>query len=333
MDAHGEEGSYEARHPSPRQAGGAGCPRRQEEADARRRGRVGSARAQDLALTLPARTAYDVWLLLIADEELYRATLTGKHRDLAGSRGLTSEHLTILDAFRAERGTRWNVENLRFRAALEVRATLLSYMPRTLRLLCKGDEAWEQEVCFEYLAFNRWQELGHFRLSECERFGEYTRDRIMKRRTPPRHLEAVLTFELGVVRALKRTATIGPDAWPAPWKPDDDELAGARIARGPAVEIIETPVDLGEWVRTGDPLVGEPRPQPATFLVYVPSLALPHRTKILSEGSKAVLEAFDGSRATAEIASSMEADYGIERGELFSLVRVWLNEGILALSR
>jgi hypothetical protein len=268
---------------------------------------------------------------LIADEELYRATIAGRHRELAESRALTPEQLTILDAFRAERGTCWNIENLRFRAALEVRATLLSYMVRTLRLLCRNNEAWEQEVCFEYLAFHRWQELGHFRLAECERFGEYTRERIMKRRVPPPHLDAVMTFELGVVRALKRTAKIAPGAWPSPQTLDDNELAAARLVRGPAVELIEMPVDISEWIRTGDPLVGEPRPQPATFLAYVPSLALAHRTKKLGEGSRVVFEAFDGSRATAEIASALEAEHGIARGELFSLARVWLDEGILAL--
>jgi hypothetical protein len=269
---------------------------------------------------------------LIADEELYRATIAGRHRDLAESRALTPEQLTILDAFHAERGTRWNIENLRFRAALEVRATLQSYMVRTLRLLCRSNEAWEQEVCFEYLAYHRWQELGHFRLTECERFGEYTRERIMKRRVPPPHLDAVLTFELGVVHALKRTATMAPDAWPSGFcKLDDDELAEARIVRGPTVVLVETPVDISEWVRTGDPLVGEPRPAPATFLAYVPSLAVAHRTKKLSEGSRVVFEAFDGTRTTAEIASTMEAEHGIERGDLFSLARAWLDEGILAL--
>ncbi len=240
--------------------------------------------------------------------------------------------MTILDAFRAERGTRWNIENLRFRAALEVRATLLSYMVRTLRLLCRNIEPWEQELCFEYLAFHRWQELGHFRLTECERFGEYTRERIMKRRVPPPHLDAVLTFELGVVRALKRTATIATDAWPSPRKLDDDALAGARIVRGPTVELIETPVELSEWIRTGDPLVGEPRPEPATYLAYVPSLEVAHRTKKLGEGSRLVFEAFDGTRTTAEIAATLEAEHGLRRGELFSLARVWLDEGILALT-
>lgn len=267
---------------------------------------------------------------MIADEELYRATLAGTHRSLASNRGLNDEQLAILDAFRGERGTIWNIENLRFRSALEVRATLVSYMPRTLRLLCNGDEAWQQDVCFEYLAYYRWKELGHFRLAECERFGEYTRERIMKRRIPPPHLEAVLAFELATVRVLKRTAEISASAWPAPWTPDDDELAAARIGRGPAAEIVEVPVDLRQWVQTGDPLVGTPGPEPITFLLYVPSLAHTHRTKILSEGSKVALEAFDGRRTTADIAAALEDEYGIEREQLFSLVRSWLDERILA---
>src|SRR5438045_1203344 len=137
-------------------------------------------------MPIAARLAYDVWLQLISDEELYRAMIDGTHRELAASRALDADKLAVLDAFRAEKGTRWNVGNLRFRSAAETADTVLSYLPRTVRILTNGDENWLQDICFEYLAFHRWMQWGHYRFTECERFGAYVRDRIMKRRiTPP----------------------------------------------------------------------------------------------------------------------------------------------------
>ena len=58
----------------------------------------------------------------------------------------------------------------------------MSYMPRTVRLLTRGDDDWRQDLCFEYLAHHRWLPLGHMRLAECERFASYVQTRVMKRR-------------------------------------------------------------------------------------------------------------------------------------------------------
>src|SRR5688572_16388840 len=152
-----------------------------------------------MAMAIDARKGYDVWLQLIANEELYRHTLAGTHRELAERENLGEAELVILDAFHADKGTRWNIENLRFRTALEASASLASYLPRTCRMLTNGDENWLQDIAFEYLAFYKWTEHGHHRFAECERFGEYVRERIMKRRITPQHLEVVLDFELAVV--------------------------------------------------------------------------------------------------------------------------------------
>lgn len=284
-------------------------------------------------MSIDARLAYDVWLQLISDEELYRAMIDGTHRELAAQKKLGAAELEVLDSFRAEKGTRWNIENLRFRTALETGSTLMSYLPRTVQMLTNGDQNWLQDICFEYLAFHRWKEYGHFRLTECERFGAYVRERIMKRRITPPHLDAVLDFELAIVRLLKRTAEIPPDDWPVPPVLSDDELAQAHIQRARAVEILELPVDIRAWVESADPSRGTVLPSPVIFLLYVPSLQDTHRIKILSEGPKVVLERFDGERTTAAIAAELEEEFGIEPDELFGLVRNWLDARILTVAR
>ena len=49
--------------------------------------------------------------------ELYRAMLADRHLDSLPSRQLEAIDLEILDSFRTARGIRWNIENLRYRAA------------------------------------------------------------------------------------------------------------------------------------------------------------------------------------------------------------------------
>jgi hypothetical protein len=124
------------------------------------------------AAPLSSRRVYEVWTQIIQDEELYEAMLDGTHRALTG-RDLDAEAIEILDRFRAEPGTRWNVENLRFRSAQHVGDTLVSYMPRMVRMLTRGEELWRQDLCYEYLAYHHWKALGHLQLSECERFAAF----------------------------------------------------------------------------------------------------------------------------------------------------------------
>jgi hypothetical protein len=281
-------------------------------------------------MAIDARVAYDVWLQLIYDEELYRALVANTHRELAASRGFGEEQLAVLDALRAERGTRWNIENLRFRTALETGGTLVSYLPRTIKLLTNGDENWLQELSFEYLAYYKWHELGHHRFAECERFAEYTRERIMKRRITPRHFAVVLDFELAVIRLLKRTAGVPAERWATPVALDDGALEAAVIERGPVVELLELPVDIREWIESSDPLRGQVHERPLTLLMYVSSLRETHKIKSLGEGAKVVFESFDG-RPLGEIAAALDDEYGIEWDELAALVRGWLDVRALAI--
>jgi hypothetical protein len=283
--------------------------------------------AREPVMEMSSRRVYDVWIQLIQDEELYEAMLEGRHAQLAG-RDLDAEAIAILDRFRAERGTRWNVENLRFRSALETGDSLISYMPRTVRLLTRGDDDWRQDLCFEYLAHHRWRAIGHMRLAECERFADYVRKRVMKRRVTPPHLDAVLTFELAVVRLLKATAGVSRDAWPVR-REVGAELAGLRPRRSPVQTVIELEVDLRPWIESADPLRGEVGPGPITLLVHVPSLDEPHRIKTISEGVRVVLERCDGERTVEALARELEEELELPAAGVHRLVRMLIEERIL----
>ena len=272
-----------------------------------------------------ARLAYDVWVTVIGDDDLYRAVLAGTHRELA--RDFSAAQLAILDELHAAPGTRWNIENLRFRSALEVGATLSSYLPRTIKLLTKGEDQWLQDIAYEYISYYRWTEQGHHRLGECERFGTYARERIMKRRLVPPHFEAIMDYELSLVRLLKRTASV--TTWPQPVDVDDVELGGWHVRRGPAVELVRLPVDVRAWIESNDPWSGEVIERPLVLVAYVRSLQETHRIKILGEGPQVVLEQLDGSRSLDAVALELDDEFGIERGQLFAMVRDWLAEGIL----
>jgi hypothetical protein len=302
-----------------------------------------------------ARRVYELWLKLIADEELYQEMLAGRHAALAASRGLTPEDLTILDQFHERPGTRWDIENLRFRAATEVGAKLKTWMPRTTYLLTLGNEDWLQDTCFEYLAAHRWEELGHLHFTECERFATYTRNRIMKRRrTPPHlgpvltfytrnrimkrrrtppHLGPVLTFETAVLGLLKGTRGVSPAAWPTrPSTLEASVLAPARPRWGPAVLLIELPVDLTAWIASGDPRVGQVVERPSCVLAYVPSLSEKHRFQTLGEGARLVFELCRGEATSEELASHFAEELGFEREDTFRLLGRWVRDGALVLS-
>lgn len=282
-------------------------------------------------MQVDARVAYDVWMELIADEELYRYVIAGNHRELAASRGLDEVKLAVLDELHALPGTRWNIENLRFRTALEAGSTLVSYMPRTIRMLTKGDENWLQDICFEYLSFYRWVEYGHHRFTECVRFGEYVRDRIMKRRITPAHFDVVLEFELAVIRVLMKTAHVPTDMWPTAPLLDDAALSAARLRRTVPSEVVELRTDIREWIETGDPLKGTVGAQPVTFLIFAPSLEEPHQLQVLGEGARLVLERFDGGQTMGELARALQEEFGLEESEVMSLARRWLGQRVLAV--
>jgi hypothetical protein len=276
-----------------------------------------------------ARRAYLVWLRLIADEELYRTLLAGRHREL--SRGLEPEDLAILDDFAARPGTRWNMENLRFRAALETATKLKIWMPRTIRLLTTGNDDWLQELCYEYLAYHRWQECGHFHFAEVERFAAYVRERVMKRRSTSAWLEPVLSFECAVAELLKSTQGLAPESWPARPFPSQGRIGELCPRRGPATSVLELPVDITDWIRSGDPALGEPREQPTTLLLFVPSLREKHRIQVLGAGSRAVFSRCTGERSVREVAEDLEAELGLAAEETVMLISRWLEQGALVL--
>ena len=279
-----------------------------------------------------SKRVYDVWTQVIQDEALYEAMLEGSHARLPGKQ-LDAEAIAILDQFRAEPGTRWNIENLRFRSALETGDTLLSYMPRTVKLLTRGDDDWRQDLCFEYLAHHQWRPLGHLRLAECERFAGYVRTRVMKRRITSPHLEAVVAYELAVVRLIRSTAEVAADAWPIRRAVTDADLPAVRPRRSPVQVVIELDVDLRPWIESADPARGEVGPGPVTLLVHIPSLDEPHRIKTISEGVRVVLERCDGDRTVGALARELDDEFGLPADDVHRLVRTLLDERILSAGR
>lgn len=281
-------------------------------------------------MPVSSKRVYEVWTQLIQDEELYEAMLDGSHGRLEG-RGLDAEALEILDQFRAEPGTRWNIENLRFRSSLFVGDLLLLYMPRTVRLLTRGDDQWRQDLCFEYLAHHRWRPMGHMQLMECERFAAFIRTRIMKRRLMPPHLEAAMAYELAVIRLLRSTTEVAADAWPVRRDVSDADLPALRPRRSPVQVVVELDVDLRPWIESGDPARGEVGPGPITLLVHMPSLEDRYQIKTISEGVRVVLERCDGERTVDALARELEDEFELPAAEVCRMVRTLLDERILCV--
>jgi len=277
---------------------------------------------------LSSKRVYEVWIQVVQDEELYEAMLEGTHGALAG-RALDPEAIAILDWMHDQPGMRWNVENLRFRSACFVADVVMYYLPRTLTLLTGGNELWRQDLCFEYLAHHRWQQLGHMQLTECVRFAKFVRARVMRRRVTPAHLDAVLSYELAVVELLRSTAKIAPEAWPVRREVTELELPALRPRRSPAQIVIDLDVDLRPWIESGDPLRGEIRPEPITILVDMPSLAERYRIKTISDGVRVVLERCDGERSVAALTSELEDEFELPAADVRRTVRNLLDERIL----
>ena len=95
------------------------------------------------------------------------------------------------------------MENLRFRCAMQVAETVANRLPRTTKLLTKGNRDWMQEIAFEYLAYYGWQPLGFNTIAEAERFVEYVKVRIKKRRMSPPYLDEVLALEAALLEHVQ----------------------------------------------------------------------------------------------------------------------------------
>lgn len=282
-------------------------------------------------MPIDSRTTYKVWHYLIHDEALSRAVFDGSYRTIATERGYTADEIEVLDWFAAQPGMRWNVENLRFRAAFETAASLYVHMPRTVHLLTKGDDDWMQDVCYEYLSFYQWDALGHRRLTECERFGRYIRERIMRRRITPQHLDSVLELELAIVDVLKRTIDIPRDGWPAPPQLDGDGLAAATVRRGPAQRLLQQAIDLRGFMTAKPAEQVDAGPGPVTWLIHLASPAHKPRTKVIGDGPKALLERCDGTRTSAQIARAMADEFGLPPDQVTRLIGTFLRDGVLVV--
>lgn len=273
-----------------------------------------------------SKTAYETWTELFGDEELYRAVLKNEHRALAEAKGLTPEQIAILDDFAAERGTRWNVDNLYYRSASECGAVLRAYMPRTIKLLTGGGNIdWLQDITYEYLSSHHWRSLGQRRMAECERFIAYIHDRIAKRRRLPLHFDSALKLEQSLVELIKSTASLSPEAWITPI-PED--LEPARLTRGPAVRVVDLDDDISDWIHSVDPTKGEVRPGPISVMILIPSPTESHKFQKISEGTKYLFELFDGEATVDEIAEHMEEE-GIARPTTLDFVKRWTKERAL----
>jgi hypothetical protein len=197
-----------------------------------------------------ARAVYDVWIRLVQSEPLYDAMLRGEHAAVARGLGFTELELAILDDFAIQPGTRWHVENLRFRAVTMVSRLLGWHLPATLRLVTEGRDGWLRDLVYEYLSLHRWVELGHHhRFAECERFAAFVEHRVIKRRRPPPHIEAVLGFERGLIELSRRAAALPIAAWPRPHAAAPEPARHARILRGPVQLQLALPVDILAWLR------------------------------------------------------------------------------------
>jgi hypothetical protein len=142
----------------------------------------------------------------------------------------------------------------------------------------------------------------------------------------PPHLETVLELELAICDVLAQTAKIPRDGWPTP---PTGALETLRPDRGPAQRTLTQPVDIRRFMRIDKPDRVEPDPGPVTWLIYLADLQSSPKTKILGNGPVLVLELCDGARTTAEIATTMESEYGVPAEQITKLVGTWLAEGVL----
>jgi hypothetical protein len=279
---------------------------------------------------IDARRAVDVWLRLIRDEELYRQFTLGRHGELSTQLGLSQEDVTILDEFRLRPGTRWNIDNIRFRATEHVSTKVRLWLPLTVHVLTGGNQDWVNDLVFEYLTHHGWNDLGPYQLTECERFIQFVRDRVLLRRTWNPLIDPVLAFELAVVQLLKKTRDVPADSWPVlAGRPSQELLASMRPRPGPVSRLLELPIDLTPWLESQDPTGLSPGDEPTQYLIYIPSLKHPHRVQTIGDGARVVFESCDGLRTGAEIVAALATEYDIDPDATSALLGRWIEAGAL----
>jgi hypothetical protein len=293
-----------------------------------------------------ARTVYDVWIRLVQSDALYDAMLRGEHTAAARTMGFGALELAILDDFAIQQGTRWHVENLRFRAVTMLSRMLGWHMPATLRLVTEGREAWLRDLVYEYLALHCWAELGHHhRFAECERFAAFIEQRVLKRRMPPPYIEAVLAFERVALELVRRAAALPVASWVAPRNAGTDAASDAgtdaanrarpdaTIARGPVQRQLTLPVDILAWLRAPTTELQVTAPGPVDVVAYVTAADAAVEIEPLTAIRSQLLAAAAMPRSRRELERAMvgagaTADAALE-GSVAATIESWLDRGIL----
>jgi hypothetical protein len=246
-----------------------------------------------------ARAVYDVWIRLVQSEPLYDAMLRGEHAAVARALGFTELELAILDDFAIQPGTRWHVENLRFRAVTMVSRLLGWQLPATLRLVTEGRDGWLRDLVHEYLSLHRWVELGHHhRFAECERFAAFVEHRVLKRRRPPPHIAAVLGFERAALDLLRRAAVLPIAGWPGP---PGEAAPGAMIVRGPVQLQLALPIDILAWLREPTTELRVTAPGPLDVLAWVAAADAPVEVEPVTPAGRQLLAAAAMPRPRGEL--------------------------------
>jgi len=200
-------------------------------------------------VTAGAEAAHELWRRVISDELIYEAMLGGHHRERAEALRLSEDELRALDELRAQPGTIWAVENIRFRGTSMTLRTLRGRLPCTVQLLTQGNADWLWDLAYEYLAWCRWQDLGHARAAEALRFVDFVRRRVMARRRFPAFMDTVLGYEAAANVLLQRCAGLPVDRWPRDGDALAGRIAGARLRLSDTATLVALTHDLVDWLR------------------------------------------------------------------------------------
>jgi putative flavoprotein involved in K+ transport len=155
-----------------------------------------------------------------------------------------------------------------------------------------------------------------------------------------RHLEfldEILALQAAVREMDHLRARLPASAWTlCPENLDLDSLLVTRPKWGPCVSLARSPVDLSEWIRSGDPTSYRSAPGPTEILVWVSSPEAEAEVDVLAFGARLLFEQFTGDRTVAEICSALATSFDFDEEEVLRLVKAWLERGVLldpALSR
>jgi hypothetical protein len=186
-----------------------------------------------------------------------------------------------------------------------------------------------RDIAYEYLAHHRWNDLGHHqRFAECVRFARFVRDRILKRRRPPEHIDDVLRFELAVIDLLRTAAETPPGQWPQPAPSGEAApLAGVVPRRGPAVAVVDLPLDIVDWLADPAGPLAPAGPGPIHALVWVGGPTRGHSIERLAPSERDLLERVDGVRTVGRLLDETEAAH---RDPALAALRRWMMEGVVA---